>query len=174
MFLRNSRLGEQSLYLAYHPAVLTDLWSIVLRPHILITLPLSDLQRTLPCHSKQETDLWIYLMINHWQITQRRLRKYHQNTKVFLLTDLAMERPPLMIGLSVRKEIWKLLPKLSSMLCKQSWRNECNLYANGIGSNNYKPRLQKTPQTITEMNLNPAESNGLGLIPCTLLNNHQR
>jgi hypothetical protein len=62
-------------------------------------------------------------MMNHWQITHQQithcgLRKYHQNMKVFLLIDLATERPPPIMGLLVRKKIWKLLPKLSSMLCK--------------------------------------------------------
>jgi hypothetical protein len=118
-------------------------------------------------------------MMNHRQITHQQmthcgLRKYYQNTKVFLLTDLAIERPPPIMGLSVRKKIWKLLPKLSSMLCKQSWRNERNLYANGVGSNNYEPRLWKTLPMMTEINLNPAEPNGLGLILLTLLNNCQR
>jgi hypothetical protein len=112
--------------------------------------------------------------ITHWQITHRGLRKYHQNMKVFLLMDLAMERPPPMMGLLVRKKIWKLLLKLSLMLCKQSWRNEHNLYANGIGSDNYKPRLWKTLPMITEINLNPAEPNRLRLILLTLLNNCQR
>jgi hypothetical protein len=56
--------------------------------------------------------------ITHWQMTHCGLRKYHQNTKVFLLTDLATERPPPIIGLLVRKKIWKLLLKLSSMLYK--------------------------------------------------------